>query len=235
MKLKVFNGANDYNKLSHLPFNRKFKVRPDLTASMNERGFITPINIIETSIITGKKEMFIADGQNRAITAAFLDIPFYGVIVDNVFSTVTEIVEYVASLNSAQKPWNTLNYAESFAYLGNKEYISLIKITQSTPYTIETIASMLYGYRKSGSVKNKMMRGDFIINQLNLTNKTLELAAILSKYEPLLSRMVLALHYVSSLSTFDETKFIKEYSTKGKSIKQLDLSDYTDIFTSWLK
>lgn len=235
MKLKVFNGANDYNKLNHLPFNRKFKVRPDLTASMNERGFITPINIIETDIITGKKELFIADGQNRAITAAFLDITFYGVIVENEFKTINDIVEYVASLNSAQKPWNTLNYAESFAYLGYKDYVTLIKMTQSTPYTIDTIGTMLYGYRKHGSVRNKIMHGDFIINQLDLTSKTLDLAARLSKYEPLLSRMVLALHYVSSLSTFNEAKFIKEYSIKGKSVKQLDLSDYTDIFTSWLK
>lgn len=234
MKLKTFNGALGYNELNHLPFNRKFKVRTDLTDSMNERGFILPINLIETDIITGKKQLYIADGQNRAITAAFLNIPFYGIIVDTKFETINEIVEYVSSLNSAQKPWNATNYAESYAYLGKLDYIKLIQVTQNSPYTLDTIAIMLYGFRKKGSVKDKIVNGEFKINQLEATLKTLELSAKLSKVEFLTSRMLTALHYISSLNTFDEIKFTTNYKKNGKKIKELKLDDYSDIFQSWI-
>lgn len=233
MKLLTFNGNKDYNKLNHLPFNRNFKVRNDLTVKMNLYGFTSPINIIETSLINGKKQRYIADGQNRAITAAFLDIPFYGVLVEKEFKTITEIVEYVASLNSAHKPWVTINYVESFAYLGYEDYKKLLEITQKTPYSVDTIASLLQGYRSKGYNSDKIKQGEFKIKQLQETQNTLELSSKLSKIERLTSRMLLALHYISSLNTFNREVFIKNYTLNAKKVKELKLDDYTTIFQSW--
>lgn len=235
MKLIKFNGAKDYNKLNHLPFNRQFKVRKDLTDSMNKRGFTVPLTLIKTNLINGKEELYIADGQNRAITAAFLDIPFYGVVSDMKFNDMSELVSFVSSLNSAHKSWTADNYAESFAFLGMKDYLKLIQVTQKSPYSLSTIAVMLYGYRSNRIVKSKIEDGNFRINLLKETEFTLSIAANLSKYGKMTSRMILALHYISSLKSFDLLKFTTNYQEKAKQIKELKLDDYTDIFQSWIQ
>jgi hypothetical protein len=234
MKLITFNGSKDYNKLNHLPFNRNFKVRNDLTNSMNERGFIQPLNLIKTNLINGKEEIYIADGQNRAITASFLNITFYGILIDKTFNTINEIVEYVSSLNSSHKAWTADNYAESYAYLGIEDYKTLLSITQKSPYSLSTISIMLYGFRSKANIKSKIMNGTFTINELDGTNYTLQLAAKLSKIQKLTSRMILALHYVSSMKSFNEERFITQYQLNAKQIKELNLDDYTDVFSSWI-
>jgi hypothetical protein len=234
MKLITFNGASDYNKLNHLPFNRKFSVRNDLIQKMNTSGFTCPLQLIETSLIDGKKKRWLVDGQHRAITAAFLNIPFTAVLIDLEFKSIEEIVHYVSSLNSAQKAWSISNYVESYNFLGYKEYNTLLQITSSCNYSVETIATLLSGFRAGGYNSKAVKDGRFKANLLNETKYTLSLAAKLSKYGRLTSRMVTALHYVASLKTFDESKFTLQYKTNAKAIKELKLDDYSDIFSSWL-
>jgi hypothetical protein len=234
MKLITFNGASDYNKLNHLPFNRNFSVRQDLIDKMNTYGFTCPIFLIETDLIDGKKKKWLVDGQHRAVTAAFLNIPFYALVVDLKFKSISEIVHYVASLNSAQKPWSAINYVESYNFLNYPEYNILLTIKNSCPYSIETIASVLAGYRRSGYNLSSLKNGTFVANHVKETKYTLTLAAKLGKYQKLTSRMLLALNYVASLKTFDEERFTLQYKTNAKVIKELKLDDYSDIFSSWL-
>jgi hypothetical protein len=234
MKLITFNGASDYHKLNHLPFNRNFSVRQDLIEKMNLYGFNSPLHLIETHLIDGKLKKWLVDGQHRAITAAFLDITFTGILVDVKFKSINEIVHYVASLNSAQKPWSAINYVESYNFLGYKEYNTLLSVKNSSPYTVETIASILAGYRTSGQTSKSIKNGTFVVNHFNEAKYTLSLAAKLGKYQRLTSRMLLALNYVCSLKTFDEKKFTLNYKTNAKQIKELKLDDYSDIFSSWL-
>jgi hypothetical protein len=234
MKLITFNGASDYNKINHLPFNRKFSVRTDLMQKMNTYGFTCPIFLIETSLIDGKKKKWLVDGQHRAVTAAFLNIPFAAIVLDIDFKSIEEIVHYVSSLNSAQKPWSISNYVESYNFLGYKEYNTLLKVTSSSNYSVETIATLLSGFRRMGYNAKALKDGKFKANLLNETKYTLTVAAKLSKHGRLTSRMVTALHYVASLKTFDEEKFTLQYKTNAKAIKELKLDDYSDIFSSWL-
>lgn len=234
MKIVKYNGVADYGKLNHLPFNRSFNVREELINKMNTYGFTCPIHIIKTSLIDGKMKEWVADGQHRAVTAAFLNIPFTGVVIEHEFKTIQEIVHYVASLNSAQKPWAAINYVESYNFLGYKEYNTLLKIKNSCPYSIETVSSLLAGHRRTGYTVNNLKNGTFVANHITETKYTLSLAASLSKYQKLTSRMVIALNYVASLKTFDEDKFTLQYKTNAKAIKELKLDDYSDIFSSWL-
>jgi hypothetical protein len=234
MKLITFNGASDYNKLNHLPFNRNFSVREDLIEKMNLYGFNCPLHLIETDLIDGKKKKWLVDGQHRAVTAAFLNIPFNAIVVDIKFKSIAEIVHYVSSLNSAQKPWSAINYVESYNFLNYKEYNILLGIKNSCPYSIETIASLLAGYRRTGYNLRSLKNGTFIANHVEETKYTLKLAAKLGKYQKLTSRMLLALNYVALLKTFDEDKFTLHYKTNAKAIKELKLDDYSDIFSSWL-
>lgn len=233
MKTVRFKTENEYLKLKHLPFNREYGYRNDLAAKMNEYGFVGAIIIIDTDVF-GKQESYIADGQNRAATASRLGIEFQGAIVDHAFKSIPEIVLFVASLNSTQKAWNPVDYVKAYVYLNFKDYLTLIEIKKTCPFTLVTVANMLYGYRSKGSVAGHLKQGTFVCNQLEETKYTLVLSAKLSKVGVMSSRMVTALHYVASMKNFNESKFTVAYTTNYKCIKELNLDDYSDIFASWL-
>lgn len=233
MKIVKFKTENEYLKLQHFPFNRNYGYRNDLAEKMNKYGFVGAIVLIVTDVF-GKLETFIADGQNRAATAARLGIEFQGAIVDHVFKTIPEIVQFVASLNSTQKAWIPMDYVRAYVYLNFKDYITLVNVKKSCPFTLTTVAQMLHGYRSRGNVTDHLKNGTFVCNQLAETKYTLELAAKLSKVGVMSSRMAIALHYVASMKNFDEEKFIKAYTVNYKCIKELKLDDYSDVFASWL-
>ena len=224
-------------KLHFLPFNRKYSVREELVTSMNKFGFAVPITLIETDLIDGVNKLWIADGQNRLAAAMYLKIQAVGVISPIKFKDKEDIVLFVAKLNSEQKPWSPQNYAEVFAYLGNPHYHKLLKVKHRTPYTISTIAGLLHGIRSkiSGAVGEKIKKGEFKVNHLENTEYVLSLAAELSKYERLTSRMILALGALTGLTIFNESRFKSNYIKNAKKVKELKLDDYSEIFTSWVK
>jgi hypothetical protein len=233
MKIKKFN-KDSYNTLNHLSFNRNFHVRQDLMDKMNLYGFTVPINIIKTDVIDGKMKLYIADGQNRALTAVFLGIEFYGTIIDRKFKDVPEIVEYVSSLNSTSRAWKSLNYVEAYNHLNIPDYQVLLKLKNSCPYSVETLATILAGNTARGSVASRVKNGRFKINALSETISAVDLAARLSKYEKLSSRMLLALSGTMSLKRFNEEKFIAAYKKNAKDVKDMRLDDYSYIFNSWV-
>lgn len=234
MIVKKFNGATDYGKINHLPFNRNFSVTEGLINSMNKYGFTVPILFIKTSLIDGKMKEWLIDGQHRAITAAFLNIPFEGLVNEYEFKSIEEIVDYMSTLNSSQKSWKAINYVTAYNFLGYKDYNILLNVKNSCVYSIETIAVLLLGLRTSGNTTNKLKSGTFKVNNLKETQYCLELSAKLGKYQKVTSRMLLALSYVSSLKSFDETKFIENYKKNSNIIKELKLDDYSDLFASWI-
>lgn len=233
MKLKTFN-KEDYNKLNHLSFNRKFSVRNDLVEKMNLYGFTVPINIISTDVIDGKTKLYIADGQHRALSAVYIGIDFIGVINDIKFTKISEIVEYVSSLNSTSKAWRAIDYVEAYNHLNLSDYQILLRIKNNCPYSVETLASILAGNRGRGAVAGKIKNGTFKVTDLEYTQYILTLAGNLSKYEKLSSRMLLALSNTARLKRFNESKFISAYRKNAKFVKDLKLDDYTDIFQSWV-
>jgi uncharacterized protein with ParB-like and HNH nuclease domain len=223
-----------YNKLSYLPFNRKYQVRQDLFDSMNKFGFTVPIILVESAIY-GKKEIYVADGQHRLTTAMYLEIDAYGVIVDTTLNNVSDLVKFVASLNSAQKEWTLQDYVNSYAYLNLHDYVELLRIKNTTPYSVNLIANLLVGIRKNGGVSESVKNSTFKINHKENALNTLSLAAMLSKYEKVTGRMLLALNYVSSLREFNQEIFVEKFKENAKKVKELKLDDYTDIFTQWIK
>ena len=238
MKLIKITSKEEADKYDLLPFNRKAKVRNDLIESMNKYGFVLPILVFVSDLITGKKTFFVGDGQNRLITALYLNIPIYVVQIKTYFKTLDEMVAFISSLNTAQKPWYIQDYVNAYAFLNYSEYVTLNRLASKTPYTIATIAYMLYGFRSSrisGHVSTKIKKGQFKCNLLEETQETLKFAARLSKIGRLTSRMILALHYVMHTSKkFNKDKFEEIYKYKYALVKELKLDDYSDIFSEWV-
>jgi len=233
MKLIIFNNAKECDKLNHLPFNRNFSVRTDLMDKMNQYGFTVPINIIKTDVIDGVSKLWIADGQHRAATALHLGIPFTGIVNEIPFKKVDDIVKYVSSLNSASKSWSLKNYVEAYNFLNYIDYNTLLKLSNSSPYSVNTLSAMLTGVRSTTNVAEKVKTGQFKINLYDETVDTINHSAVLSKYGRVTSRMIHALHYVKHLPRFDKAKFNKAYISKINTIKELKLDDYTELFQSW--
>jgi hypothetical protein len=236
MKLIKLESEKDYLKINHLPFNRKFGVRQDLIESMNEFGFTVPILILKTDIMDGKPNYWFVDGQHRMITAQFLQIPSFAIVIESEkIKTKDDIVLFVASLNSRTKKWTMLNYVEAYNYLNYKEYEILIKTHNNYPYSINTIASLLAGKPGRGGVAKEVHEGKFIVTDLEGTKDCLNFAANLSKYQRMTSRMLLSLRIVMNNSKFNKKSFMNSYKDNAKNIKDLDLNDYSNIFLSWLK
>jgi hypothetical protein len=235
MKLIKLNGRQGFKKLKFLPFNRTYGVRKDLVEKMNLYGFQSAIKVIMTDLFSpGVMEMYVADGQNRAATAAYLDIPFYAEVLDIKFNTKAELVMFVASLNEAQVNWETQEYVDVFIYLEYVEYITLNRLTKNSPFTVSAVASMLNDLRTKGNTPKSVKRGTFEAKLKEDFEYTMEVSAKASKFATLTNRMGLGIHFVSSRKSFDEDKFLKAFEYNYEKVRDMKLDDFTDIFLSWM-
>lgn len=236
MRLIKLNGKKGFQKLNFLPFNRDFKVRSNLVDSINQYNFQVPVLLIKTDVITGTEELYVVDGQNRAVTAEYMDVPFYAVIDDELkFNSKADLVQYVAKLNSTQVKWTAANYVHAYTYLGFPEYIKLNAYVQGSNHSLQTVATMLSGFRSRTHVPETIMKGTFECKLAKEFEYSKDVSVKASKFGRLTSKMMLALHYVASLKTFDEAKFLREYKRNYQCVRELRLDDYTDIFSSWIK
>jgi hypothetical protein len=230
-----FSSREDFDKkVNSMPFNRDAKVRKDLVDSMNKWGFTVPILMIKTNLLDGFERIYIVDGHNRAITALYLNIPFFGVLLPNKFSRIEDLVEFVSSLNNSQKAWINMDYIRSFAHVGKKEYLDLIQIKSKTPYSVTAVAMILSSVNKNAQSEN-IKKGNFKITRLKEANEVFNYAGELSKYKPLSNRMVLSLNVVMALEIFDKEKFTEAYATYCHKINKLSLDSFESTFISWLK
>jgi len=217
-----------------LPFNRNFAPRQDLIDKMNKYGFVQPILVIRTSIIDGVERYYVIDGHHRAASAMSINLPFWGIVLENEFKDTVELVEFVASLNNSQNPWHLDDYVRAFSQVGMNEYKKLIVVKSQSVFTFLTLACMLGG-TNSRSVVKSIKRGTFKVVRLSETKKTLNYAAELSKYRQMTNRMVLSLHRVMTVESFDKKKFTQAYAKNVEELAKLQLDTFDDTFISWLK
>lgn len=231
-----FNGTADFQKLKLLPFNRECGPRADLMDSMNKYGFIGTIILIRTDVVDGTLQTWIADGQNRAYTAAHLNIPFYGEIVEGNFKNTADVVEFVASRNATQRKWQISDYIKSYAFLQIENYKILQRVTKSSGYSLQTIATMLCSTnaRYGSSIDKTIRNGAFKVNFLDKTISTLRIAAKASVYSRMSSRMLISLHCVSFLDNFNEEKFLRKYENMIDILNKLEIKDFIPMFQSWM-
>jgi len=232
IKLVKYTTGKD---LKVLPFNREFHVRKVLQESMHKYGFIHPILVIQTDIITGEKESYVVDGQHRMATALSMDIPFYANVLDLKFKSVPKLVNFVSTLNSTQKRWATMDYVKAYAMLGYADYVQAVSVKSRTRYTIDTICRLLHSRSSNKNTLYIVKDGNFRINLLEETKETLKLASKLDKYEIVTSRILEALHNVMAYKEFNEAAFIEKYKCRAKIIKDLKLDTYLPTFISWIK
>lgn len=246
-KFMYFSKPEDFKQIRMLPFNREACFRQDLANSMNEFGFIGTIDLIYTDLFSEGEEkgqffLYVPEGQHRVITAMQLGLTVVGKVHEHKFTSIPEVVKFVAFLNSTQKAWSPMVYINCYVSLKMPAYQTLVNITKASAFTVSTIAIMLYGFRSKGAVASAIKSGDFVCNCLNETMFTLKVSNVLNraikqvdkKAKGMTNRMVLGLHNVTMRENFNIEKFTEKYVEKYKDVKELNLDDYSDIFASWL-
>lgn len=230
-KLITLRGEKGYAKLSFFRFNRAFSLRQGLVDSMRTFGFMEPIIVCHNTSLSGVKELYVLDGQHRAMAAQYLNIDFYAFYIGEIESK-EEIVKRIAKYNNSSSPWKVVTYCEAWAEMGLKDFSTLIRIAKTNGYTVTPVASLLSGHLGCKNGSSSLKDGTFSIKALDQTITTLGMAKGL--VHKLNNRMLLAFHKVRlTCDKFDYDKFRMIYNERHEEIRASKLDDYYDLFLSY--
>jgi len=128
--------SKNYEKFLFLDNNRILNPGhvQTMIESIRTMGVIRPVVCIETDVISGKKELYLTDGQHlfTGLVAEGLEIPY--IILD--VEDEIEIVIKMAKMNNSSKSWTLINYVNAFKpYL--PDYQKLFKMRNK--YNIEPL------------------------------------------------------------------------------------------------
>lgn len=229
---KIFTPEQAEKEIHFLPYNRDSNVRKDLLESMQNFGFISPIIIIKTDVIDGKKKFFCVEGQHRTKTALFLGLNIPAFILQLEVDSEKDIVHLMAKLNATQKKWETRNYVNAWTVFGKDNYKLLNKLKTTYPWSYKTLGSLFYSNSASSTeALNAIKDGNFEFRYKDSGLRTLDFAVKLSKFKKPSTRMMKALHRVLNVKDFNETRFVNNY--KSKIHQHIDLDHFTSLFKSW--
>lgn len=128
-----------------------------LKSSVLQYGLQREINIVETSILTGTKGMFIIDGQHLVTIVNTLDaelIKGTPSVRINITEDVIELIGLMSTLNSTGKKWGLDDYARAWANQGIEDYVKLLSVQKELKISLNTLI-MLYHVKESGNTTFK--------------------------------------------------------------------------------
>ena len=125
-------------------------------------GIIRPVVCCYIDFITGKRELYIIDGQHlfNALLRLGWEIPY--VIID--VKDKKDLVEKISLLNSSSKSWKMQDYVTAWASL-KPDYIKLNHYFQVYDVEISIVAGILSNSNisSSSSITKKIKEGEFVI------------------------------------------------------------------------
>lgn len=158
-KLMTGNRPVDYNHVKRLM--REMQAYPNMFASK-------PIEVNE--------DMYIIDGQHRRQAAAELGMPVYYIVVPGGTLEETRIG------NVTQRRWTLLDFANSFAQSGRKDYVTFLRVVKKYP---KIAPSILRTYLVGGQLHEMdvdFRRGNFVVADETKALKNIDkLNAIIEK------------------------------------------------------
>lgn len=151
------------NREMKAPLIRKLK------ESIKEYGILRSVVVANTNIFGGKKRYYIADGQHlyRACEALNMLDSLSFIEVQRKFKNITEIVEFVSTLNTSQSPWRLQDFVE--AYASTNQYISYNKLVQKRlSYDLSyNMLAIIYSGKTKGQASKAIKSGNFRIGDKN--------------------------------------------------------------------
>jgi hypothetical protein len=166
-----------------------------LAKSLAKMGCVQPVVTAELDFISGKKELYIIDGQHKfnALMRLGRNIPYVIIKVQD----KRDLVQHLSLLNASSKSWSMQDYVRAWSSL-SEHYIKLNQYFERFDVEIRTVASILSGFKDSGSMGTRIKNGEF---------KIVDEAKNLQK----LSHLTDALKVVPRMNRFENRYFINEY------------------------
>lgn len=142
---ELTNQTSDYKKFKMLDGNRRLYHRhiQELVTSLEKHPDLSAIRPI---LINENWE--IIDGQHFFEANKFLKRPITYIQYPGL------TVETAQFLNSTQRPWHAIDFAESYANSGNREYQDFLKYLRDYELGINPTITILQGYHSHTSNKN---------------------------------------------------------------------------------
>ena len=225
--LKALKWINDSSrtKLSYLAGINRAIIPAQVTKlaeSLMKMGIIRPVVCCEVDFITGKKELYIIDGQHlfNALLRLGWDIPY--VMID--VKDKQDLVEKIALLNSSSKSWTMQDYVLSWASL-KPDYVKLNHYFQVYDFEIGIIAAILSNTTLgSGStITKKIKSGEFAIEDeetnVDILNTLTDILKVIPRMNRFENRYVCS-EYVNFRRTegcsYDHKAFMKKLEANKK-------------------
>lgn len=236
MKLIKYNTNSYKNQINTLPFNRATSLRDSLVEKMKANGFIDPITLIKTDVIDGSMRIYNADGEHRALAAMHLGIPFYGVLSPKKFEDITEVIKFVADLNTTQNPWVIKQYVKSYASLNICEYKTLSRLSDISGYSPSTISIVDVSNFNKDAGRLKITDGKFIFTYKDVIEKAIDYVGKLSNMtRKIPSKEFMAIAELIKEKRFNEKRFTEMFLRNFEKFSNLEPRQNYKMFESWLK
>lgn len=150
-KLMKGNRTIDYNHVKRL--KREIEANPRLLPN-------NPILVNEN--------YYIVDGQHRHHAAQELGVPVYYIMSQGAS------IQDTRHLNSTQKGWQLLDFAQSYADSGREDYKTFIEINAKYPNIAPGIIRHYLGNGYKNESIEDFRRGEFRVGDLELAKKGLD-------------------------------------------------------------
>jgi hypothetical protein len=137
--------------------------------SIRKYGMLRPIIVVETAIFTGKKELYIIDGQHAYTACLSLGIEIPYIIIPNL-NTIEDIIACIAYFNASSKSWTTLDYVYAWTSI-REDYRKLNQLYEQFDFDFETILTVAGDAIAGGGGLNKVKRGEFVITDYDKTHE----------------------------------------------------------------
>jgi len=203
--------------IKRLSFNRDTKIQQvkAIASSLSYNGLLRLPVCVRTKGISGKKEMYVVDGQHLlAALDRLSNKSVESIVVET--DSVEEIVQMMAVLNNVSLKWTILDYVNAYTALGIYDYNVLKNHSIQNELNITVSAEILSGtaeakHIKKGSFKIKTADYDTISKYLLDFNKLKTKQA--SKLEKAYVR------FVRSTGNSYKHEVFMDYLLKNKVIK----------------
>jgi hypothetical protein len=155
----------DYNKFKMMAGNRGV-VLSHVARLKNE--MLKDAELLEAAPILVNENLFIIDGQHRYEAARQLGLPIYYIIKNGVS------ISTARRMNVTQRGWTIMDFAQSYAEGGNKNYQQFITMTKKFPHLSQSIIIFyMQGGEISGGTEN-FRSGGFVIDDIGEALQYLE-------------------------------------------------------------
>jgi hypothetical protein len=160
---KIFQ-TKDYSAFKSIEGNRPLDERhvKELMKNIEKHGNLTP-----SFPVVVNENIEVIDGQHRIAALQELGWPVFYQVQEGLG------LEVVQGINHASRNWSWLDYAESFAAQGNKNYRMLLEAREAFHEGAAVLMAYLAGSKNKGEVGFRT--GDFVVLdwQTSLNNLTM--------------------------------------------------------------